>query len=46
MFATNHIMMTMGNDFQYEIADEWFKNMDKLIRYVNDQVRSYLSNQS
>ena len=38
MFATNHIMMTMGNDFQYENANEWFKNLDKLIKYVNAQV--------
>ncbi|CAF3623515.1 unnamed protein product, partial [Rotaria sp. Silwood2] len=29
--------MTMGSDFQYENANEWFKNMDKLIRYVNAQ---------
>ncbi|CAF1668432.1 unnamed protein product [Rotaria magnacalcarata] len=34
-FATNHIIMTMGSDFQYENANEWFKNMDKLIKYVN-----------
>ncbi len=38
-FATNHIIMTMGSDFQYENANEWFKNMDKLIKYVNAQVR-------
>jgi lysosomal alpha-mannosidase len=36
-FATNHIIMTMGSDFQYENANEWFKNMDKLIKYVNQQ---------
>ncbi|CAF3076283.1 unnamed protein product [Rotaria sp. Silwood2] len=34
-FATNHIIMTMGSDFQYENANEWFKNLDKLIKYVN-----------
>ena len=28
-------MMTMGSDFQYEDAREWFKNLDKLINYVN-----------
>jgi lysosomal alpha-mannosidase len=27
-------MMTMGSDFQYENADLWFKNLDKLIKYV------------
>ncbi len=30
--------MTMGSDFQYQNANEWFKNMDKLIKFVNDQV--------
>jgi lysosomal alpha-mannosidase len=34
-FASNHIIMTMGSDFQYENANEWFKNLDKLITYVN-----------
>ncbi|CAF5214484.1 unnamed protein product, partial [Rotaria magnacalcarata] len=36
-YATNHIMMTMGSDFQYENANQWYKNLDKLIRYVNAQ---------
>ena len=31
-------MMTMGSDFHYENANEWFKNLDKLIKYVNAQV--------
>ncbi|CAF3547776.1 unnamed protein product [Rotaria sp. Silwood1] len=34
-FATNHIIMTMGSDFQYENANQWYKNLDKLIKYVN-----------
>lgn len=29
--------MTMGSDFQYENANIWFKNLDKLIRLVNAQ---------
>ncbi len=37
-YANNHIMMTMGQDFNYQNANEWFKNLDKLIKYVNEQV--------
>uniref|UniRef100_A0A8C9GPD5 Lysosomal alpha-mannosidase n=1 Tax=Piliocolobus tephrosceles TaxID=591936 RepID=A0A8C9GPD5_9PRIM len=37
-YRTNHIVMTMGSDFQYENANMWFKNLDKLIRLVNAQV--------
>jgi lysosomal alpha-mannosidase len=37
-YATNHIINTMGSDFQYENANEWYKNLDKLIKYVNAQV--------
>ncbi|XP_051050981.1 lysosomal alpha-mannosidase isoform X2 [Phodopus roborovskii] len=36
-YRTNHIVMTMGSDFQYENANMWFKNMDKLIFLVNNQ---------
>ncbi|KAK9104022.1 hypothetical protein Scep_020866 [Stephania cephalantha] len=32
---TNHIMWTMGTDFKYQYAQTWFRNMDKLIHYVN-----------
>ncbi|CAK9863623.1 unnamed protein product [Sphagnum jensenii] len=34
-FRTNHLMWTMGDDFAYEYANTWFKQMDKLIHYVN-----------
>ena len=34
-YATNHIMLTMGEDFNYESAREWYKNLDKLIHYTN-----------
>ncbi|XP_040026054.2 lysosomal alpha-mannosidase [Gasterosteus aculeatus] len=37
VYKTNHIIMTMGSDFQYENANLWYKNLDKLIRYVNAQ---------
>ncbi|XP_069351428.1 lysosomal alpha-mannosidase isoform X2 [Eulemur rufifrons] len=36
-YRTNHTVMTMGSDFQYENANMWFKNLDKLIRLVNAQ---------
>ncbi|XP_059552472.1 lysosomal alpha-mannosidase isoform X1 [Myotis daubentonii] len=36
-YRTNHTVMTMGSDFQYENANMWFKNLDKLIQLVNAQ---------
>ncbi|CAM4610488.1 unnamed protein product [Lepidochelys kempii] len=36
-YRTKHIVMTMGSDFQYENANLWYKNMDKLIKHVNAQ---------
>ncbi|KAI3502829.1 hypothetical protein L1887_31172 [Cichorium endivia] len=36
---TNHIMWTMGDDFEYQYAESWFKEMDKLIHYVNKDGR-------
>lgn len=36
---TNHIMWTMGDDFQYQYAESWFKQMDKLIHYINKDGR-------
>uniref|UniRef100_A0AAY4F1G4 Alpha-mannosidase n=1 Tax=Denticeps clupeoides TaxID=299321 RepID=A0AAY4F1G4_9TELE len=35
VYKTTHIIMTMGSDFQYENANLWYKNLDKLIHYVN-----------
>mmetsp|Transcript_7270 Transcript_7270/g.17535 ORF Transcript_7270/g.17535 Transcript_7270/m.17535 type:complete len:806 (+) Transcript_7270:977-3394(+) len=42
----NHIMLTMGSDFQYEAAAEWYTNLDKLINYVNQdgRVNAFYSN--
>lgn len=37
VYKSNHIIMTMGSDFQYENANLWYKNLDKLIYYVNAQ---------
>ncbi|XP_063885164.1 lysosomal alpha-mannosidase-like isoform X4 [Scylla paramamosain] len=39
-YATSHIIMTMGMDFQYQNANTWFVNLDKLIRYVNKRQSS------
>ncbi|KAL1554044.1 alpha-mannosidase [Salvia divinorum] len=36
---SNHIMWTMGTDFKYQYANTWFRNMDKLIHYVNQDGR-------
>ncbi|KAH8370017.1 hypothetical protein KR093_001891 [Drosophila rubida] len=36
-FRATHIMVPMGDDFQYEDAEINFKNMDKLIKYVNER---------
>ena len=41
-YGTNHIMMTMGSDFQYQNAAHWYKNMDKLIQYTNALVRNII----
>ncbi|XP_057481162.1 alpha-mannosidase At3g26720 [Actinidia eriantha] len=32
---TNHIMWLMGEDFRYQYANSWFRQMDKFIHYVN-----------
>ena len=37
-YDTNHILMTMGEDFNYNNANVWFKNLDKLIKYVNGSI--------
>jgi hypothetical protein len=38
MTKGNHVMLTMGGDFQYESATQQFTNLDKLIHYTNQQV--------
>lgn len=40
LYRTKHTVMTMGSDFQYENANTWFKNLDKLIQLVNAQQRA------
>ncbi|CAI7870546.1 unnamed protein product, partial [Closterium sp. NIES-54] len=39
-FKTNHLLFPMGEDFAFDRAISWFKNMDKLIHYVNLVSRS------
>ena len=34
-YKSGHIMLTMGEDFNYQNAHTWFKNLDKLIAFVN-----------
>ncbi|KAL5717332.1 alpha-mannosidase [Ranunculus cassubicifolius] len=36
---TEHLMWTMGTDFRYQYANTWFRQMDKLIHYVNKDGR-------
>jgi len=31
----------MGSDFQYANAHLWYKNLDKLIKYINDNKDTY-----
>jgi len=31
----NHQMWPVGSDFQYQNADHWFHNLDKIMHYVN-----------
>lgn len=35
----SHVMFTMGSDFHYEAAMGWFENLDRIIRYVNEDGR-------
>lgn len=34
-YRSDHLMHTMGEDFNYANALMWYKNMDKLINYIN-----------
>lgn len=34
-YNTNNIILTMGEDFNFQNAEMWFMNLDKLIKYIN-----------
>jgi lysosomal alpha-mannosidase len=36
-YNTNSLIMTMGSDFQWSNAHMWYKNLDKMIYYVNQR---------
>ena len=31
-YNTQNVIITMGEDFNYQLAQMWFKNLDKLIK--------------
>ena len=33
-YRTDHIMFTFGSDFHYENAMEYYRNIDKLMKYT------------
>lgn len=35
VYTTNNVLVTMGEDFTYQDAHVWFKNIDKLMLYAN-----------
>ncbi|CAG9761788.1 unnamed protein product [Ceutorhynchus assimilis] len=35
-FQTNNVIVPMGRDFAYQEAETWFRNIDKLIKYINN----------
>ena len=39
-YKTSHIFWTMGSDFQFTNANVNFKNIDKIMKYVNDRWKS------
>ncbi|XP_063226460.1 lysosomal alpha-mannosidase-like isoform X2 [Bacillus rossius redtenbacheri] len=42
-YTTNHIAVTMGEDFNYQDAHTWFNNLDRLVKYVNQREDSGLN---
>lgn len=36
-FLSNNVILTMGGDFTYQHAEMYFKNLDKMIRYMTEK---------
>ncbi|XP_060520800.1 lysosomal alpha-mannosidase-like [Cylas formicarius] len=36
-YATTNLLVPMGNDFNYQNAEMWYKNMDRLMKYINSR---------
>lgn len=36
-FRTTNLIHTLGEDFQYTNSRMWYKNVDKLIAYINSR---------
>ena len=36
-FRTTNLMHTLGEDFMYTNSKMWYKNVDKLIKYINNR---------
>lgn len=34
-YRSSNILITMGEDFHYQVANMWYKNLDKLIKCVD-----------
>jgi len=40
-YRTNHLLIPIGEDFQFMNAVQNFKNMDKLMKYINSHSSTY-----
>lgn len=36
-YTSRHVLVPCGSDFEYQAAEPWFKNLDKLIHYANSK---------
>lgn len=40
-YKSNHLMHTFGSDFHYMNAYQWYINLDRLIKYINNHQNLY-----